>query len=162
MDKLQKFFKGLWRFKERIVLVVLIGFLGYRVYELFNPKPLEPPPQTMIGEADLPEQAPNPPPPDAPGSYYNLIHRSPFSYFSDAIVDGKVGESPEELGLALLDLKQVSGKWRVRLKTPAVKGKWYDEGEKFEEFILEKIDPDDKSVEIYVERIAKTVTVRLR
>lgn len=141
----------------------MLGFLGHRVYELFVPKELEVTPPPATGEAARPEIAPNAPAPDTPESYASVVRRSPFSYFSDAKIDGDGAESPEALGLELLAIKEVGGKWRVRLRTPgATRGKWYDEGEQFEEFVLEKIDPEENTAEIYVTRIAKTVTVRLR
>ncbi len=162
MDKLQKFFKGLWRYKERIVFVVMLGFLGYRVYELFVPKNPELPPAVEVGEAARPEIPPNMAAPDAPEAYASLVRRSPFSYFSDAKT-GEGDDETEQLGLGLLAIRQVGTKWRVKLRTPGVtRGKWYDEGEPFEEFVLEKINPEEKSVEVYSESIARTVTVTLR
>lgn len=159
MDKLQKIFKGLWRYKERIVLIALLGVLGYRVYELFTPKELEAGVVTSTGEAQAPEIAPGAPFTDAPGQYATLVRRSPFSIYSDAKVDVN-GETPEELGLELLDIKDVGGKWRARIRTNSAR-KWYDEGESFEEFVLESIDHEAGTAVVYVERIAKTVTLRL-
>ena len=159
MDKLQKIFKGIWRYKERIVLVVLLCVLGYRVYELFVPKELEAGVTTTSGPAEPPEVAPGPPSTDAPGSYATLVRRSPWSIYSDAKVDVD-SVSPEELGLQLLDIKEVGGKWRARIRTNSAR-KWYDEGENFEEFVLESIDSEAGTAVVYVERIAKTVTLRL-
>ena len=161
MDKLQKVFKGLWRFKERFVLILLLGFLCYRVYELFVPKVLEAAPPDQKGKAEPPQPPPNNPPVDAPGQYAGLYHSNPFTYFSDAPTSGEGGLTGKEAGIELLNIKQMpGGKWRAQLKTGAAK-KWYDEGEPFEEFKLESINPDDKTVVVYAERFAKTVTLRL-
>lgn len=160
MDKLNKILKGLWRYKERMVLVVMLCFLGYRVYELFNPQPAETAAAAVGGEPELPQIPPNDPPPDAPGQYYNMLHRSPFSYYSDAPVDDR-NALPPEIKLELLAIRQVSGKWRAQIRTETAK-KWYDEGENFEEFVLESINPDENSAVVYVTRIARSVTVRIR
>ena len=120
MDKLQKIMKGVWRYKERIVLAVLLCVLAYRVYELFVPKTLEASVQPPSGEYTPPEIAPNPETPDAPGQYNTLVRRSPFSYYSDEIVDPNE-ITLEELGLELLSIREVSGKWRARIKTKTAK-----------------------------------------
>ncbi|MBX3177298.1 MAG: hypothetical protein KF886_08060 [Candidatus Hydrogenedentes bacterium] len=159
MDKLQKFFKAIWRYKERIVFVVLLGVLGYRVYQLFNPQEPVSAASPPTGAPEPPQIAPNAPSPDPPGQYYNMIHRSPFSYYSDAEVDPN-RVRPEDLGLQLLDIKPVGGKLRARVKTESAR-KWYDEGESFEEFILESIDAEDRSAVVYVERLGQSVTLRL-
>lgn len=160
MDKLQKIFKGIWRFKERIVLIALLGVLGFKVYELFVPKELDAAVTDLAGKPDPPSPPPNRPPLDAPGQYAGLYRSNAFTYFSDAPTEGGTGLTGREAGIELLDMKQVQGKWRVQLKTGAAK-KWYDEGEEFEEFKVESINPDEKSVVVYAERFAKTVTLRL-
>jgi hypothetical protein len=160
MDKLQKIFKGIWRFKERIVLVALLGVLGFKVYELFVPKELEAAANEVVGKPDPPAPPPNRPPLDAPGQYAGLYRSNAFTYFSDAPTEGGTGLTGREAGLELLDMKEVQGKWRVQLKTGVAK-KWYDEGEEFEEFKVESINPDERSVVVYAERFAKTVTLRL-
>jgi hypothetical protein len=160
MDKLQKIFKGIWRFKERIVLVALLAYFGFRVYELFVPKELEAAVTDLSGKPDPPAPPPNRPPLDAPGQYAGLYRSNAFTYFSDAPTEGGTGLTGKEAGIELLDLKEVQGKWRAQLKTGVAK-KWYDEGEEFEEFKVESINPDEKSVVVYAERFAKTVTLRL-
>lgn len=160
MDKLQKFVKGLWRFKERIVLVVMLGFLGFRLWELVNPQEAQSVTSAAAGKAAQLDYPPNAPAPDAPGQYYNLLHRSPFSVYSDAPVDTK-DSLPPDIKLELTAIRQVSGKWRAQIKTETAK-KWYDEGEPFEEFVLESINPEENSAVLYVTRIARSVTIRIR
>lgn len=159
MDKLQKIFKGIWRFKERIVLVALLAYFGFRVYELFVPKELEAAVTDQSGKPEPPAPPPNRPPLDAPGQYAGLYRSNAFTYFSDAPTEGGTGLTAKEAGIELVDLKEVRGKWRARLKT--VTTKWYDEGEEFEEFKIESINPEEKTVVVYAERFAKTVTLRL-
>jgi hypothetical protein len=160
MDKLQKLMKSIWRYKERFVLVVLLCFLCFRVYELFVPKVMEAAVPEERGKPDPPMPPPGNPPVDGPGQYAGLYRSNAFSYFSDAPTDGE-GVSGKEAGIELLNLKQMpDGRWRAQLKTSVTK-KWYDEGEPFEEFKLESINPDDKSVVVYAERFARTITLRM-
>lgn len=160
MDKLQKFMKSVWRFKERFVLLVLLGFLAFRVYELFVPKALEAAPPDATGKRDAPKPPPNNPPVDGPGQYASLYRSNAFTYFSDAPSDGE-GLTAKEAGIELLKLQEMpDGRWRAQLKTTVTK-KWYYEGEPFEEFKLESINPDDQTAVVYAERFAKTVTLRM-
>ena len=160
MDKLQKFMKGIWRFKERFVLLVLLGFLAFRVYELFVPKVLEAAPPDAVGTTEPPKPPPNNPPLDGPGQYASLYRSNAFTYFSDAPSDSE-GLTAKEAGIELLKLQEMpDGRWRAQLKTTVTK-KWYYEGEPFEEFKLESINPDDQTVVVYAERFAKTVTLRM-
>jgi hypothetical protein len=162
MDKLQKIFKGFWRYKERFVLVVLLGFLGFRVYELFVPKVLEAAAPDERGKPAPPQPPPNNPALDAPGEYAGLYRSNAFTYFSDAPTEGGTGLTGKEAGIELLNLKQMpDGRWRAQLKTSVTK-KWYDEGEPFEEFKVESINPEEKTVVVYAERFARTVTLRIQ
>lgn len=161
MDKLQKILKGIWRFKERFVFLVLLGFLAFRVYELFVPKVLEAAPKDETGNRDAPPPPPSKPPLDGPGQYAGLYRGNAFTYFSDAPTTGEGGLTAKEAGIELLNLMEMpDGRWRAQLKTSVTK-KWYDEGEPFEEFKLESIDPDEKSAVVYAERFARTVTLRM-
>lgn len=160
MDKLQKFMKSVWRFKERFVLLVLLGFLAFRVYELFVPKVLEAAPPDATGKRDAPQPPPNNPPLDGPGQFTGIYRTNAFTYFSDAPSDGE-GLTAKEAGIELLKLQEMpDGRWRAQLKTTVTK-KWYYEGEPFEEFKLESINPDDQTVVVYAERFAKTVTLTM-
>ncbi len=157
MDKILKFFKKLWLFKERIVLVMLLGFLGYNVYKIFVPNDVEPVLPTRPGEVPV-AKLPEPRMVDVPGSYRTLTQRNPFSYYSDAEIDPRGGLTGEEAGIKLLDIKEgAPGKWRARLKTKS--SKWYDEGDSFEEFELQNIDPVGQTATVFAERFGKTVVL---
>lgn len=161
MDKLQKFFKGFWRYKERLVLVVLLGFLAFRIYELFVPKELEAAQTSTSGTREAPQPPPNNPPLDAPGQFAGLYRSNAFTYFSDAPSDGE-GPTAREAGIELVKLQEMpDGRWRAQLKTTVTR-KWYYEGDPFEEFKLESINPEDQTVVVYAERFARTITLRLQ
>jgi len=160
MDKLQKIFKGIWRFKERIVLVALLGVLGFKVYELFMPKELEAAVDDSIGTPPPPPPPPNRPPLDAPGQYAGLYRSNAFTYYSDTPT-GKDQISGKEAGIELLKLQEMpDGRWRAQLKTNAKK--WYYEGDEFEQFKLETINAEEQTVVVYAEKFAKTVTLRMQ
>jgi hypothetical protein len=157
LDKILKISKKLWLIKERLVLVVLLGFLAFNIYKIFVPKVPEVAARTTPGSPPA-ASVPFPVKTDGPGQYRALHTRNPFSYYSDAVLGGKSGVTAEEAGIHLLDLKQVGGgKWRARLKTKSTK--WWDEGDSFEEFVLEKIDPESRTVIVYVTKLAKPVTL---
>lgn len=159
MDKILKSLKKLWRYKERLVLIVLLGFLGYNVYRIFVPKPEEPVLPTVPGDPPV-AKLPDPRLPDAPGTYRTFTQRNPFSYYSDAEIEPGSGLTPEQAGISLEGLQEgIGGKWRAKLRTTA--SKWYDEGDSFEEFRVEEIDPVERRVVVYAERFARTVTLTL-
>ena len=141
------------------MLVVLIGFLGYNVYQIFEPKPIEVPDFIASKETPVP-----PPPPgisvDAKGDYNNLVARNPFSYWSDAKLSGSGELRAEDIGVELLSIRDLGdGKLRAQLRTRSAK-KWYDQGESFEVFRLEEINQAEDAVVVYSVEHAKSVTIR--
>jgi len=170
VDRLRKIGFWLWFQKERIILAVIVGILVYRVYMVANP-PAPPeeaplvPPKTKIDESVPPEvrpPVPQPKPPGSvPGNYAMLFRKNPFWYYGGTQQAGGSSEvTPESLGIALLDLKQVNGRWRAQLRTRSTT-KWYDEGEQFEEFELQSISPEERSVTVYAVRHAKRFVLKL-
>jgi len=160
LDKLIKAFKRVWLFKERIVLLILLGVLGYNVYRIFVPVIEEPIVPVVAGNVPV---APLPEPnlSDAPGQFTSFVRRNPFSYYSDAESDPRGGLTGEEAGIELLAIREgIGGKWRARLKTKAAK--WYDEGDSFEEFRLEEINHVEQKVVVFAERFAKSVVLNVK
>lgn len=170
MDKVRKIGNWIWLNKERIVLVVLIVVLCYQVYQIVFPtqmtfaQPL--PPRKPNLESLEPEvkppmdfrQLPRP----RLGNYALLYRRNPFwGHSGGGTTTGTTEVTPETLNISLLDIKELGGRVRARLKTSTA-SKWYDEGEQFEQFQLESIDLDNGEVSIFAEKYGQYVTVKLQ
>jgi len=167
-DKLRKFVRFVWLIKERLVLAVMVVFLCQRVYRVLNPgdppqqDPLPPPKRTLedLPPEELPPEPPPVPPIDIPGTYSSLVKRNPFWYYG-----GQGGQTDDEvsaadLGLALIDIKPLGGRVRVRLQTRSTT-KWYDVGEQFEEFELISADPDLGTVEVFSEQYNRSFILEM-
>ena len=94
-----------------------------------------------------------------PGGYANLYNQNPFWYYSGSRKSGE-GVTAEELGISLVQIQELGDRARARIKTRTTT-KWFDEGEPFEEFVLESIDPDDGTVVVYAESVAQRITLEL-
>lgn len=94
----------------------------------------------------------------AEGAGPNDIKRSAV-YSGAPIFDGEE-LTGKQAGIELLDVKQGGDQWHARLKTVLGK-KWYIEGDAFEAFKLESINPEEKSVVVFAERFGKSITLRL-
>jgi len=174
MDKLQKIGTLIWNHKELMVLVVMVLVLAYRVYGVLSPPPVADWPKLMLPKQQLPQEQeerqviglPSDPPArpvmDMPAVYVTFYERNPFWYYSGQTKEETSTEvTAEDLNIELLDIQDVSGKARARLRS-ARTTKWYSAGEQFEEFELQEIDPDTKSVVVFSERYDRPFTLRKR
>ena len=170
-DKFIKAGNWLWYSKELIVLLVMVGILVYRVYGVVNPPP--PPKWTKLPRPltelptdpaalqgiELPGDPTPRPPMDVPGSYAMLYNRNPFWYYSgQQKQDSKQDVTAADLNIKLLDIQNAGGRLRAKLRTQSATA-WYSENDQFEKYELQKIDPDNNTVEIYSERYARTFTL---
>lgn len=171
MDKLQKLGAWLWRNKERMVLIVMLAVLAYRVYGIFNPPPEEAWARLPQPKLELPTEhderqelgLPNLPalsaPSGLPGVYTSLYERNPFWYYSGQKTSSASEQvSAADLNIELVDIQNVRGKPRARLKTSRTT-KWYSENEQFEEFEVTSIDAENQSVVVYSQRYSKSFTL---
>lgn len=171
MDKLQKLGAWLWRNKERMVLIVMVAVLAYRVYGIFNPPQEEawarlPQPRLELPsdpeerqELGLPNMPPMPDPSTMPGVYTTLYDRNPFWYYSgQKESSGAEQISVEDLNIQLVDIQTVKDRPRARLRT-ARTVKWYSENEQFEEFEVTSIDAESETVVVYSQRYSKSFTL---
>lgn len=170
-DKFVKAGNWLWYNKELLVLLVMVGILGYRVYGVVSPPPPPkwsalPRPQTELPAdpaelqgIELPGDPTPRPPMDVPGSYAALYNRNPFWYYSgQQKQDTKQEVTAADLNIKLLDIQNAGGRLRAKLRTQSTTA-WYSENDQFEKYELQRIDPDNNSVEIYSERYARTFTL---
>lgn len=168
IDKIQKIGIWFWWNKERFVLLILVGILGYRVYVIAYPPPPEKeesysPPRKEVPDELKPPMPPLPPALSIPGTYASLWRENPFWYFAGES-SGSTGTkeiTSKDLGITLLNVRQVGDRWRAQLRTRSTT-KWYDEGEEFEQFILEQVNPEDKTVVIYSEQYGRRFTLEMR
>ncbi|MDX9972423.1 MAG: hypothetical protein RBU21_05455 [FCB group bacterium] len=164
MDKLRKLGLILWQNKERMVLVILVAVLAYRVYKVMT-ETFEPPELSegaTVAATDSEAAGSNPIPTDEGSSenYRTLSERNPFWYYG-ARTEGTATEGiNEEDDIALLDIQRSpGGQYAAQIQTTGTK--WYQEGEPFESYQLLKIDPENRSVEVYSGKSGTTLTLTM-
>jgi hypothetical protein len=165
VDKIRKAAWILWLFKERLILLVMVGALANQVYLLLNPAPPELPPPLPAPSKTMSETvnpAIVPPPPPGPmsdgtggGGFGALVDRNPYWYYSSTGEDTKSKEVPADL-IQLVTIKKTGNRIRCQLKTRTTV-KWYEVGDKFEEFVLENIDMDAGTATVFVESYGQRV-----
>lgn len=148
-----------------MVLVIMVGFLCYRVYQMLYPppKPAEKQfraPGKEIAEEQRPPLPPLRPPMDVPGAYAALHRQNPFWYYGTSAGTTTPGIDPKNLGISLLKVRKVGDKLRAQLRTRSTT-QWYNEGEEFEQFVLEQVNPEDNTVVIYSEQYSRRFTLKL-
>lgn len=174
MDKLQKIGSWIWYNKERMVLVVMVLVLAYRVYQVLNPPPpkqwaMPATPRTELPDdpvarepLGLPSAPPPRPPMTLPGDYVSFYERNPFWYHSGTSgQDGGQEVRTEDLNIHLLNVQTgADGSPRARLRGRTTG--WYSNGEQFEEFEVLEINPDTDTVVVYSERYGRSFTLEKR
>ena len=164
-DKLRKFGQQLWQFKERLVLLIMLGVLGYQIFVVLNPEELKP----IVVRGPIPvdqvaqDRKPGPPPlpvsPDLPAAYADIHRRNPFWMHAKGGTTSSRGKlTQDDLDITIESFQEVGDSVRVRLRTTTAT-KWYSENDKFEQFELREIDPIDEKVVIYAERYRQSVEV---
>ena len=164
MDKLRKIGQWIWRNKERMVLVIMVGVLIYQVTavvfpdEIPTPKMHTPP---TAGSIVAPTPPVQPAPPPLPPSMSALVSKNPFWVYGSTSTTNATGE--EDAGIQLVSLtKTPDGKWMARLRTKSTNNRWYREGDSFETFVLRSIDGEGQAVVVYSEKLGKDVTLTLQ
>ena len=144
-DKIRKIGGWFWRNKERLILAVMVIYLGTRVYEVFKEQEVDTtfisPPRPLTKEkidelveaGKLPPEAPATPPKSYPyGQYNTLATKNPFYY--NATTQGNTTDQAQQWDLEVLRVAEPEpGKIRVKIRHGSVNA-WYDEGESFAEY----------------------------
>lgn len=175
-DRIRKIAKWLWANKERLILVVLLIYLGMRVYKVFQkveeePLVLQRPgneiPEDAVQQKIVPPDRPEGlgpggkgPPRRPPGSYGSLIDRNPFFYH--AVPGGGRGRPEEEKwDIELLQLQEpVPGKVRARIRTQSAT-KWFDLGDSFEEYEIQDINMAEGTCTVYSSEYQRSKVLKL-
>ena len=160
MEKVRKFFEWLWNAKERLVLAVMVMLLCWNVYRVvYPPKPAEPKVHRApdrSGFDEIPQVTPLEPAQSQ--DWASIYTPNPFWYLAGQKINNDT-EKPEDVGITLLDIRQVRGKNRAKLQTES-SARWYDEGQQFESFELLSVDPDAGTCQVRSEGSGKVITLR--
>lgn len=145
-----------------MVLIVMLVVLIQRVFELFKEpearveKRIErpgPPPEEL-----QPPAVPPAPRIDTKGAYSQLDRRNPFTMTGGAA--GAATEvTAESLGLKLRRIQPTNGVLRAQIDTESAKRQWYSEGDTFEAYVLQSIDPEAKTVVVYATEYERAFTL---
>ena len=164
MDKLRKIAELFWYNKERLVFVLLLGFLCWRVYEVMNP------PKEVLGSAtsitaprrptaeDVPSpKGPEPTPPGSDGSFDSIRKRNPFWYYSEQV---KTDTAPKNDQQTSITLVRIMGD-RARLEINGEK-KLCAKGDTFGNYEIRNIDPAAQTCEVYSAQSGRTETLSVK
>ena len=147
-----------------MVLLVMLVFLGLRVYNILNPETDPgtnssfPPPRSEISkDVERPGIPPRVEPLAGPEDWSPLVRRDPFFYDPrTAVLVGKDGEEPLGSKVEVLSIQEVfAGVVKVQIRTERTK-KWYEEGDEFETYRLQSVDVDTQCCEIYDESFGRS------
>jgi len=166
VDKVRKAGQWLWDNKERMVLAIMVAFLGYRVYIVLNPAEIQVsapprPPSATVPEAEQPPLPDTTVSRDRPEEVAALVRGNPFTLASGVVESGAT-KRQEDPGIRLLKIVPWrDGGYRAQVITKGNKLQYVGEGEQFENFQVMRIDPEDKLIEVFSNALDRTVTLRL-
>lgn len=158
-QNLRKIGLWIWEKKERMVFAIMVIFLGWRVYLVVYPPPVEDPPPFSTPSATGTMAVPEPPTGtqiyDKPPPPTNVITgRNPFWYY--AVDTGTSDEEGPSVQIEIIEFLETPSGWLVRLRVGTDRPRAYREGQKFQTFELRTIDPDEGYVEVYDEATTET------
>ena len=144
----------------------MLIFLGVRVYNVINPESptdnpdsdaIFAPPRTELSEdVDRPGAPPRVPPLNDPEDWSSLIRRDIFRYEQRAVSEGRDGDVYDS-EIRVLSIQEVlPGVIKVQIQTATTK-QWYEEGEQFERYTLQKIDVEAQCCIIYDESLGRPI-----
>ena len=171
MDKIRKIAKWLWVNKERMVLIIMVGVLVYRVNKVIYPDlrpdvdPPKAPVESWVGvppdrlKIIRPPIPPVPPTIDIKESYTNLGLRNPFWLHAKGTTSSTTGEiRPEDLGITLHNIRENQGSLTAQISTQTGGKRWRRLNAQFEQFELVDINDAEQTVTIYADQHRKEFT----
>ena len=167
MQKLLNISKWIWANKERMILIVMLCLLGYKVYEVVkDPGEIEfkspPTVSTVLNEEkkELLELPPMPiaPPIRAPEDWTSLYRNNMFWYYSGASKQSDA-TTEEQADITLVRIRTMpNGAVLAQLQTSS-DTRWYREGDVFQQYEVLSIDPDAQTCEVRSERLGRVLTL---
>jgi len=165
VDKIHKLGVLLWQYKERIVLLVVVGVLCYRVYTAINPP--EPPaptphrlPEVVENDAEILPPAPGVPPRTLiPVDRKELAKRNPFWYHAGG--GGNTTDAPPKVDLELRRIQSApGGGHRAGIRANGRTG-YYGEGDVIDgQYELVSIDPENETVTVRADQFEEPIVLR--
>ncbi len=140
----------------------MVAILVFRVYQVLNPPPITTGPNFSPAGPNPPEGGPgvppSPPPPELTDDWSRLWRRNIWTWLPETgnRTTGENQNGPEQLDISLVDLKEVNGTWRARIKT-ASRTSWYQVDEPFEQYTLMEIDSAGGCVTIFSDRAQRNL-----
>lgn len=150
-----------------MVLAVMVAILVFRVYQVLNPPPITTGPTFQYPDNDAPEGIgpgipPPPPSPELTDDWSRLWRRTIYRW--DAQRGGGTTRDnrneQERLDISLVDLRDVNGDWRARIRTQS-RTAWYAAGEQFQQYTLMEIDSERGCVTIFSDREQRNIPLCL-
>jgi hypothetical protein len=160
---LQKTGVWIWTQKEKMVLVILLCVFGFRVYQVVSGPPPAPPEDKTTRQA--PEDDPELPGPRkarAPKvNYQSLVQRNPFSVYGVSLGGPDSRDGEERIDLTLVRIVPWhDGSHRAEMVSSRdPRARRYEEGEPFEGYRVETIDPVANTVTVYSSEHERSFTL---
>lgn len=166
-DRLRKLGKLFWTYKERLILVGMLIYLGMQVYKVLQPTQeerlvLRRPSAELSAEIEgIPKLPPTENPRRRlPGTYSALVNNNPF--FAKSLGFGETTTpDTDDWKMEVVKIQEpVPGKPRAQIRTETTT-KWYDVGEPFEAYEVQEIDVAGQTCTIYstLQQKSKVFTV---
>ena len=153
----------IWNQKEKMVLLVLVGVLCFRVYVVYTGPVALPEPPTKIAKAaedlTLPSARPALP---RPVEFQGLVQRNPFTIFGMSSEKTDTSAGPERIDLTLERIVPWNdGSYRAEILS-AIDGRKrrYEQGESFLDYRVVSIEPDTNTVVVYSSALDKNFTLK--
>jgi len=139
-----------WRYKERIVFVLLLLVLCQRVYSILSPVEQPPaPPAHVPGAGTVAVAIPSPAPSRylRPPQTVNLVQSNPLWYWS--VAARHEADKTDTAPANILDIRDTPDGAMVQLRFKGSRARWFRAGDRYGSFRVLRIDPGSRSVLLF-------------